>query len=343
MDRAYNGMMVWESAPPKPGNNISVIPYALGGLAKDFEGGGELMRRGGIGGDVKVALSPSLSLDMTVNPDFSQVEVDQQVTNLDRFEIFFPEKRQFFLENSDLFANLGTDRVRPFFSRRIGVAVDSATGQNIQNPIYYGLRLSGKLNAKWRTGLLNMQTASDASRGVEATNFTVASFQRQIGRSFFSAFAVNQQATQDEMGDVTVSPDSFDRVAGVDYNLATVSNRWRGKFFAHRSFNQHGGGIAQGSNLSYTRRAYQLTWDQQWVQDSYEATTGFTPRNGFVRFAPEASLFFYPEHGAFNYHAPGVKAEIITDEAFGKNGSQIQPLLLRMAGEYEPVRSESQP
>lgn len=358
MDRAYNGIMQWESAPPKPGKNISVIPFALGGLSRDYEEGSPVNRRGGLGGDVKVALSPSLSLDMTVNPDFSQVEVDQQVTNLDRFEIFFPEKRQFFLENSDLFANLGTDRVRPFFSRRIGVAIDTATGQNLQNPIFYGLRVSGKLNAKWRTGLLNMQTASDASKGVEATNFTVASLQRQLGRSFISAFVVNKQGTQDAAGNFTFSPEAFNRVAGVDYNLATVSNFWRGKFFAHRSQNEMGGGIAQGSNLSYTRRHFQLTWDQQWVQDSYEAETGFTPRDGYIRMAPEASIFIYPDQGAFNFHSPGVKAELITDEEFGKtdhkyslsysawmkNTSRFEVNLnhnyIRLLDEFDPSRSD---
>jgi hypothetical protein len=64
-------------------------------------------------------LGSALNLDLTVNPDFSQVEVDQQVTNLDRFELFFPEKRQFFLENGDLFANIGNTSLRPFFSRRL--------------------------------------------------------------------------------------------------------------------------------------------------------------------------------------------------------------------------------
>jgi len=66
--------------------------------------------------DAKVILSTSLNLDLTVNPDYSQVEVDRQQTNLDRYELFFPEKRQFFLENSDLLANLGSETVRPFFS-----------------------------------------------------------------------------------------------------------------------------------------------------------------------------------------------------------------------------------
>jgi hypothetical protein len=93
--------------------------------------------------DAKAILSTSMNLDLTVNPDYSQVEVDRQVTNLDRFELFFPEKRQFYLENSDLFANLGKDNLRPFFSRRIG----------LESPVLAGARLSGKIGNNWRIGL----------------------------------------------------------------------------------------------------------------------------------------------------------------------------------------------
>ena len=78
-------------------------------------------------------LSTSMNLDVTVNPDYSQVEVDRQVTNLDRFELYFPEKRKFFLENSDLFANLGSQMIRPFFSRRVG----------LDSPVIAGARLNG--------------------------------------------------------------------------------------------------------------------------------------------------------------------------------------------------------
>ena len=70
--------------------------------------------------DVQYNLTSSLKLDATINPDFSQIDVDQQVTNLTRFAIFFPERRNFFLENADLFSNLGVDGVNPFYSRRIG-------------------------------------------------------------------------------------------------------------------------------------------------------------------------------------------------------------------------------
>src|SRR6187402_2967584 len=139
---AYSGSLVWDEPPPDAGANISVIPYVLGRVTKDYEAKKAADYKTEIGVDAKIAVTSSLNLDLTVNPDFSQVEVDRQVTNLSRFELFFPERRQFFIENSDLFARFGFGSIRPFFSRRIGVGVDSYTGQFKQNPILYGARLS---------------------------------------------------------------------------------------------------------------------------------------------------------------------------------------------------------
>ncbi len=94
-----------------------------------------------------------MNIDLTLNPDFSQVEVDQQVTNLKRFEVFLPEKRQFFIENSDLFADFGDNKdSNPFFSRRIGIAKDK-DDNDIENDIIAGIRLSGKLNNNLRLGI----------------------------------------------------------------------------------------------------------------------------------------------------------------------------------------------
>ena len=118
---AYTGILVWDQPPPQAGSNISVIPYVLGGSSKNYEKDTPTSYKKEIGVDAKIAVTSSLNLDLTINPDFSQVEVDRQVTNLDRFELFFPERRQFFLENGDLFANFGYTTIRPFFSRRIGL------------------------------------------------------------------------------------------------------------------------------------------------------------------------------------------------------------------------------
>ena len=165
--------LIWDQPLSHPGGNVSIIPYVAAKSQQDFENGEPAKNKPDFGGDAKIAVGPALNLDLTANPDFSQVEVDQQVTNLNRFEIFYPEKRQFFLENGDLFANFGYSNARPFFSRRIGVTRDPSTGQNIQNQIYGGARLSGKINNNWRMGAMTMQAAEDKSINLASTNYTV--------------------------------------------------------------------------------------------------------------------------------------------------------------------------
>ncbi|MEJ2005181.1 MAG: DUF5916 domain-containing protein, partial [Cyclobacteriaceae bacterium] len=132
---AFAGTLNWDEPPPDAGTNISLIPYISGNATRNHEAGTEADYSFDAGFDAKIAVTSALNLDLTVNPDFSQVEVDRQITNLSRFELFFPERRQFFLENSDLFANFGDRDTRPFFSRRIG----------LQSPIITGARLSGKI------------------------------------------------------------------------------------------------------------------------------------------------------------------------------------------------------
>ncbi|MEO8712475.1 MAG: DUF5916 domain-containing protein, partial [Parafilimonas sp.] len=110
---AYTGTLVWDSAPPEPKSNISIIPYALSSTSKDYGKNYSPGIQGSAGVDAKISFSTSLNLDLTVHPDFSQVEVDQQLINLSRYELFFPEKRQFFLENGDLFGNFGYGDIRP--------------------------------------------------------------------------------------------------------------------------------------------------------------------------------------------------------------------------------------
>jgi hypothetical protein len=132
---AYTDSLVWDKPLPSSGPRFSLIPYILAKTTQDKEAGEGFKPDANAGIDAKVILSTSMNLDLTINPDYSQVEVDMQRTNLDRFELFFPEKRQFYLENSDLFANLGSDNLRPFFSRRVG----------LNSPVQEGTRLSGKL------------------------------------------------------------------------------------------------------------------------------------------------------------------------------------------------------
>ncbi|PIO47758.1 MAG: hypothetical protein CMR00_08720 [[Chlorobium] sp. 445] len=116
---AFAGELLWESAPENRSANLSFIPYTIGSMNANYQTRTFPNPTANFGGDAKLALSSALNLDLTFNPDFSQVDVDRQITNLDRFTIFFPELRQFFLENSDLFSSLGFSRIRPFFLAKL--------------------------------------------------------------------------------------------------------------------------------------------------------------------------------------------------------------------------------
>lgn len=306
---AYTGTLVWDSPPPSPSSNFSIIPYVLGGINQDKENNTDTQYDKKIGGDVKLSLSTSLNLDLTVNPDFSQVEVDRQVTNLDRFELFFPEKRQFFLENGDLFANFGYATIRPFFSRRIGLGV----------PIRAGARVSGNLNNKWRLGLMDMQTASIEETGLPSQNFGVLSLQRKVfARSSIGLMLVNKESfnyPQDTDSLRTVFP-KFNRNVGLEYNLASANNQWTGKAFFLKSFapNKNGNGFTQAAHLEYKSRKWNWRIQEESVEDDYTAEVGFVPRNGYVNITSYAGYLFFPKKSTILSHGPKLSASYFFSE-----------------------------
>ena len=258
---------------------------------------------------------------MTVNPDFSQVEVDQQVTNLSRFEIFYPEKRQFFLENADLFSSFGYGNMRPFFSRRIGVTRDPSTGQNIQNQIYGGARVSGKLNNNWRVGLLTMQAAKDESINLPSTNYTVAAVQRKLfARSNIGLMMINKQAFQDSSTtDFKLVPNVYNRMVGIDYNLASKNNRWNGKAFYHRSFTQDKKDSAYAATVAFVYNIPKLEIDLtiQTIGANYDPQVGYAPRKRFNRISPELYYSWYPKSKVINNHGPGFDVDVIGNDLYG--------------------------
>ncbi len=162
--------------------------------------------------DVQYNLSSSLKLDVTINPDFSQIDVDRQVTNLSRFSVFFPERRNFFLENSDLFTNLGVSGVNPFYSRRIGA----------DSEIVFGLKLSGNIAKKTRLGILNVATKEEDEN--PAQNYGAFVVQQQLSDAFTATgFLINRQET-----DGFSFLDDYNRVAGVNVNYQSKNNKWTG-------------------------------------------------------------------------------------------------------------------
>ena len=316
----YTGEMIWDKPLSTQGPNISIIPYVAGRGAKDFQNDKPRESELTFGGDAKIAVTSSLNLDLTVNPDFSQVEVDKQVTNLDRFEIFFPERRQFFLENADLFSSFGHINSRPFFSRRIGVTRDPNTGLNVQNRIIYGARLSGNVNKLWRVGLLNMQTAKVESSSIPSYNFTVATAQRRIGsNSNIRAILVNQQEFKGDSGQVRLEGYNYNRVAGLDYNYNFFQNKWTGNIFYHKLFTpqESDGQYAHGYSLVYNTQKLNFNWYHQIIGKGFDPSVGFVPRKGYKRGSPSFVYYFYPDSKVLISHGPAADLSFIWDDVYG--------------------------
>jgi hypothetical protein len=295
---ALTGVLEWDQPPPSPGPNISLIPYALGGVSRDHEANTPTSTRRDIGIDGKVAIGSALNLDLTVNPDFSQVDVDQQVTNLDRFELFFPEKRQFFLENGDQFANFGYPTIRPFFSRRIGLG---------GVPIRFGARLSGKLNQNWRLGIMDMRTGAAADIAAPPENFAVFALQRRVfSRSNLGIILLDKESSSYRPAGMPPLPSRHDRNLGAEYNLASADNSWTGKLLYLRSFttgNRNSGSVYAG-HLQYSTRRWLFLGQSENVDPDYSAEVGYVPRRAYRRGLATVGYTFLPEGGRILSHGP---------------------------------------
>ena len=220
-DFGYYGSLLWDMPPPSPGKNISLIPYVTGSGSQDNSNSTSYKTGFNSGFDAKVAVSTSLNLDLTVNPDFSQVDVDKQVTNLTRFNIFFPEKRTFFLENADLFSDVGYPLIKPFYSRTIGL---DENGNII--PILGGARLSGNLNENIRIAAMNMQTRRKDS--FPAQNYTAITLKRQVlSRSSVSGYFLNREAFMTPLEKQNQPTLQYGRNAGIEARYTSVTTKWK--------------------------------------------------------------------------------------------------------------------
>ena len=252
----------------RPGERLRIRPYLLGG----YESLGTLdpprSRRQWEAGldDVKISLTSNLTADLTLNPDFAQTEVDDLQVNLTRFSLFFREKRQFFIEGSDMFRmrirflHFGPPPLEPFYSRRIGLSEDREP-----IPVLGGGKLTGKV-AGFDLGLLNMQTGQHKDQPGE--NFTVARVRKEIfGRSYIGGIFTNRQGGAE-----------WNRVAGADANFV---------LFNHLTV---GGMLAKSSTRGV--QSQQSVWNTgfEWRSDFFDAggnylkiAPNFNPGVGFVR------------------------------------------------------------
>ncbi|WP_400076144.1 DUF5916 domain-containing protein [Winogradskyella sp. R77965] len=214
--------------------------------------------------DVQYNVTSSLKLDATINPDFSQIDVDQQVTNLTRFSVFFPERRNFFLENADLFANLGVDGVNPFYSRRIGANSD----------IQFGLKLSGNISQKTRIGVLNVQSAKEGD--IASQNYGVYVGEQQLSNNMTAtAYLINRQET-----DRFEFINDYNRVTGLNLNYKSNNNKWLGLANFGKSFNND---ISEKNSfyhagIWYNKRGLEWNVAIKSIGKNYITDLGFTPR-----------------------------------------------------------------
>ncbi|MEQ8303316.1 MAG: DUF5916 domain-containing protein [Cyclobacteriaceae bacterium] len=251
-----------------PGN-LKFIPYALDNVSRDYSNETNKTKNNiELGADLKYSITPSLTLDLTYNTDFAQVEVDQQQINLDRFNLFFPEKRPFFLENAGFFTVGSPGEVDLFFSRRIGIA---ESGQIV--PIIGGARVSGRVN-KTNIGVLSMftddATFSD-STSVQKNSFNVARINQQVGkRSTVGGTFVSREGRGNLEND-------FNRVFAIDGKWGIGNKAQVSGFFARSNSPDS---IADGNSFKVQS---QYEWNGLNVNLAYtQVDPGFDPQVGFL-------------------------------------------------------------
>ncbi len=269
---------------PRPGGNLDIKPYFLGGGTSEQVS--DTVRESDpqlkVGGDLKYEVTPGLVLDVTVNTDFAQVEVDDEQVNLTRFSLFFPEKRDFFLENSGIFefGNRGRFEAPPFllfFSRRIGISDDGEV------PILGGLRFTGRAGNQ-TIGLMDVVT-NDVF-GVPITNWAVARVKRDIGgANYIGAMITDRRSKTD-----------WNLAAGADFSWWAASTlNLQG--FAARTSTSEGGGEDWAYRLAadYNTGVFGLNTAVMFVGPEATADMGFITRTDVRRFDIFARLTPRPQ------------------------------------------------
>jgi hypothetical protein len=268
---------------PPAGRSARVTPYVLGSTSRDYQAGQTAFdQTREIGGDAKVQMTSSLTLDMTYNTDFAQVEVDDVQTNLTRFDLFFPEKRPFFLENAGFFS-VGTSETELFFSRRIGISGDGAPV-----PIRGGGRVSGKA-AGVNMGLLYIRT--QGLEGIESGSaFSVARLARELpNRSSVGGLFVERDAL--ETGGDANRTYAVDGKLGIGQAVTITS-------FVAQTDTPGPTGRDEAFHIdgALLTREWEANLEYHEVGYDFNPGVGFLPRVGYRRYSARALQHIFPEH-----------------------------------------------
>jgi len=329
LDFGYNGEVVFDDeVPEQSGGQVVVIPSLSGGLIRNFEDGEPL--KGNITGgvDAKMSIGSDLSLDLSIYPDFSTVNVDRQYIDFYRFEYYLPEMRSFFLENGDLFSGFGSysdhttvasdNRIKPLYTRRIGMHDWDYV------PMTYGVRLSGNASDNVRIGVLNV--LNEAYKDRASTNYSAASFQWGVfKRSAVKGVITNRQSVQDG---INFDAADFNRTVGLEFDYMNEAGSWTGSAKYHHSFSpeNYANAYFAGGELNYASTLLRVNTKAYQVGDNYIADMGFVPRlyhkndvdetefrQGFTEFTNFTSMLLYPKGKAFLYVSPGHRFSVFTN------------------------------
>ena len=268
---------------PAAGRNFEIKPYAIAGLSTDSTARPAFTNdlHGDLGGEAKYGLTKSLTADVTYNTDFAQVEADLQQVNLTRFGLFFPEKREFFLEGQQIFSfgGAGDDVPVLFFSRRIGLTGGRAV------PILAGGRVTGRAGP-YTLGLVNIQTANDAESETRGTNFSVMRVKRDImRRSSVGALFTRRSASQIAQG----SSETY----GIDGAFTFYDNLAFATYLARtQTTGLDGDDLSYRAEMNYDSDRYGVEIDRLHLGKEFIPEIGFIRRANFdkwmanVRFSP---------------------------------------------------------
>ena len=325
---AFQGMFRFSSAPtlvgvevPESGTRLEVKPYAISDVTTDLNATPRLSNQpgGDFGVDVKYGVTQALTADLTYNTDFAQVEVDEQQVNLTRFSLFFPEKREFFLEGQGIFDFGGGFRGGPtayyfrgerfggsapvlFFSRRIGLN----EGRTV--PIQGGGRLTGKVGP-YSIGLLDVQTGDESVSGTAPTNFAVARLKRDVlRRSAVGALFTGRS--------VAVEAPGASYTYGVDGVFSFYDNLNINTYLARtRTPGRRGDDASYQTQLEYSGDRWGFVLDRLGVGANFNPEVGFLRRDDFrrsfgsFRFSPRprsiAAVRKFLFEGSLDYIADG--------------------------------------
>ncbi len=292
---------------PPPSANIRIEPYTLYQYDQAKEGGSNITSGNSkLGGDVKWAVNPRTVVDLTLNTDFAQADVDRAVNNLERFNIFFPERRQFFLENSGVWAGGFQRSIRPFFSRRIGLQGNF----NAQPaPIDFGARFTQRTDKQAIAGLFVRQGHTKTS---QASNFGVARYLRNYSRENNIGVMITHRSDE-EASDIGLESDNNTTIT-VDGQIRPTS-QWDIQYLMTSSFDEQSGKNGYAGRVfigRQTNKSY-LTWVTEVIGNNYDPGIGFVRQTNVIRHNPGWYYIWRPKTDFIRRWDPGLYVEYNSD------------------------------